>query len=66
MATQGGMYLLQLMDNYAVSGITLFFVVFFQAVALIWIYGSNNISDHIKEMIGRWPNTPFSNERRSI
>uniref|UniRef100_A0A6B0VEL9 Transporter n=1 Tax=Ixodes ricinus TaxID=34613 RepID=A0A6B0VEL9_IXORI len=59
MVTQGGMYLLQLMDNYAVSGITLLFVVFFQAVALAWIYGSSNISDHIKEMLGRRPSILF-------
>ncbi|XP_037519612.1 sodium- and chloride-dependent GABA transporter 1-like [Rhipicephalus sanguineus] len=56
MTTQGGMYLFQLMDNYAVSGITLLFIVFSQATALSWVYGTMNISDNIKEMIGRRPN----------
>ncbi|KAH7938394.1 hypothetical protein HPB49_023169 [Dermacentor silvarum] len=55
MATQGGMYLFQLMDNYAISGITLLFIVFAQATALSWVYGTTNISDNIKEMIGRRP-----------
>ncbi|KAH6928788.1 hypothetical protein HPB50_019509 [Hyalomma asiaticum] len=59
MVTQGGMYLLQLMDNYAVTGITLLFIVFFQAVALSWIYGTANISDNIKEMLGRRPSALF-------
>ncbi|XP_077540422.1 sodium- and chloride-dependent GABA transporter 1-like isoform X2 [Haemaphysalis longicornis] len=59
MVTQGGMYLLQLMDNYAVTGITLLFIVFFQAVALSWIYGTSNISDNIKEMLGRRPSILF-------
>ncbi|KAH6928218.1 hypothetical protein HPB50_012594 [Hyalomma asiaticum] len=55
MTTEGGMYIFQLMDYYAVSGITLLFIVFFQAVALAWIYGTRNLSDNIKEMIGRRP-----------
>ncbi|KAH7938393.1 hypothetical protein HPB49_023168 [Dermacentor silvarum] len=59
MVTQGGMYILQLMDNYAVTGITLLFIVFFQAVALSWIYGTSNISDNIKEMLGRRPSALF-------
>ncbi|XP_064473559.1 sodium- and chloride-dependent GABA transporter 1-like [Ornithodoros turicata] len=59
MVTQGGMYLLQLMDNYAVTGITLLFIVFFQAITLSWIYGTSNISDNIKAMLGRRPNILF-------
>uniref|UniRef100_A0A131YKJ9 Transporter n=1 Tax=Rhipicephalus appendiculatus TaxID=34631 RepID=A0A131YKJ9_RHIAP len=55
MTTEGGMYIFQLMDYYAVSGITLLFIVFFQAVALTWVYGTRNLSDNIKEMIGRRP-----------
>ncbi|XP_075552641.1 sodium- and chloride-dependent GABA transporter 1-like [Dermacentor variabilis] len=59
MTTQGGMYLFQLMDNYAISGITLLFVVFSQATALSWVYGTRNISDNIQEMIGRRPGLLF-------
>ncbi|KAL3194359.1 hypothetical protein MRX96_016480 [Rhipicephalus microplus] len=55
MTTEGGMYIFQLMDYYAISGITLLFIVFFQAVALAWVYGTRNLCDNIKEMIGRRP-----------
>uniref|UniRef100_A0A023FQ40 Putative gaba transporter ixodes scapularis gaba transporter n=1 Tax=Amblyomma cajennense TaxID=34607 RepID=A0A023FQ40_AMBCJ len=34
---------------------TLLFIVFFQAIALSWVYGTDNISDHIKMMIGYRP-----------
>uniref|UniRef100_A0A1E1X6L8 Transporter n=1 Tax=Amblyomma aureolatum TaxID=187763 RepID=A0A1E1X6L8_9ACAR len=55
MVTQGGMYIFQLVDYYAVSGMTLLFIVFFQAIALSWVYGTNAISDNIKRMIGYRP-----------
>lgn len=35
------MYLFHLIDNYAVTGITLLFTVFFEAVAVSWIYGEH-------------------------
>ncbi|KAH8021895.1 hypothetical protein HPB51_018744 [Rhipicephalus microplus] len=59
MVTQGGMYLFQLVDSYAVSGITLLFIVFFQNVAISWFYGSNKFASNIKEMIGYAPNWFF-------
>ncbi|KAG1670920.1 Sodium- and chloride-dependent GABA transporter 2 [Nymphon striatum] len=55
MVSQGGMYLFQLLDNYAVSGITLLFIVFWQTFAVSWIYGANKLVDTIKDMTGIKP-----------
>lgn len=59
MVTQGGMYLFQLVDSYAVSGMTLLFIVFFQNVAISWFYGSSKFASNVKEMIGYKPNWFF-------
>ncbi|KAG1670924.1 Sodium- and chloride-dependent GABA transporter 2 [Nymphon striatum] len=64
MVSQGGMYLFQLLDNYAVSGITLLFIVFWQTFTVSWIYGkfsvaelqsANKLVDTIKDMTGIKP-----------
>lgn len=52
MVTQGGMYIFQLMDFYAASGIPLLFTVFFQAIAIAWIYGVRRLSKNIETMVG--------------
>ncbi|KAM7308818.1 sodium and chloride-dependent GABA transporter 1 [Ixodes scapularis] len=59
MVMQGGIYLFQLVDSYAVSGITLLTIVFFQTVAISWFYGSRRFASNIKEMIGYAPNLFF-------
>ncbi|XP_077487658.1 sodium- and chloride-dependent GABA transporter 1-like isoform X1 [Amblyomma americanum] len=59
MVTQGGIYLFQLVDTYAVSGMTLLFIVFFQDVAVSWFYGLNKFSSNVKEMIGHAPSWFF-------
>ncbi|CAL1288664.1 unnamed protein product [Larinioides sclopetarius] len=55
MVTEGGMYIFQLMDFYAASGIPLLFTVFFQTIAIAWIYGIPRLSKNIKTMIGKAP-----------
>lgn len=59
MVTQGGMYIFQLMDYYAASGIPLLFTVFFQGIAIAWIYGTRRLSKNIADMIGLTPNIYF-------
>lgn len=59
MVMQGGIYLFQLVDSYAVSGMTLLTIVFFQTVAISWFYGSRKFASNIKEMIGYTPNLFF-------
>ncbi|UYV62770.1 hypothetical protein LAZ67_2001886 [Cordylochernes scorpioides] len=59
MVTQGGIYLFRLMDFYSASGITLLFTVFFQTIAISWIYGVDRMGSNIKNMIGHSPNMYF-------
>ncbi|CAL1531804.1 unnamed protein product [Lymnaea stagnalis] len=47
----GGMYLLQLMDNY-VGGLTLIIIAFFELVSLIYIYGVRRFCKDIQLMTG--------------
>lgn len=59
MVTQGGIYIFHLVDTYAVSGMTLLFIVFFQNVSISWGYGTDKFCSNIKEMIGYRPNVFF-------
>ncbi|KAG8199648.1 hypothetical protein JTE90_009479 [Oedothorax gibbosus] len=49
--TQGGAYVVQLLDRYA-AGYSILFAVFFEAIAVSWIYGIGRFSADIKEMLG--------------
>lgn len=49
---QGGVYVFQLMDFYAASGMSLLWCVFFQTVAICWCFGGEKVYNCIEEMVG--------------
>lgn len=53
--SEGGMYVFQILDSYAVSGFCLLFLIFFECIAISWAFGVNRFYDGIKDMIGYYP-----------
>ncbi|KAJ8985874.1 hypothetical protein NQ317_006248 [Molorchus minor] len=53
--SEGGMYVFQILDSYAVSGFCLLFLIFFECTAISWAFGVNKFYDGIKDMIGYYP-----------
>ncbi|OXA62021.1 sodium- and chloride-dependent GABA transporter 1 [Folsomia candida] len=53
--TRGGMYVFQLIDSYAVSGLVLLWVIFFECIAFSWAFGVNRFYEAIRDMIGYYP-----------
>lgn len=51
---QGGFYFFHLLDRYA-AGYSMLFAVFFESIAVAWIYGNKRFCDDIKDMIGFYP-----------
>ncbi|KAJ0023902.1 hypothetical protein NQD34_003801 [Periophthalmus magnuspinnatus] len=54
--TEGGLYIFQLFDYYACSGMTLLLLAVFQSVCVGWVYGADQMYDNIQDMIGYRPN----------
>lgn len=52
--TQGGFYFFQLLDRYA-AGYSILIAVFFEAIAVSWIYGVERFCEDIRDMIGFAP-----------
>ena len=52
MITRNGIYIFQLMDFYAASGMSLLWCVFFQTIAICWVFGARRLYGCIEEMIG--------------
>ncbi|XP_056885945.1 sodium- and chloride-dependent GABA transporter 2-like [Takifugu flavidus] len=52
MVTQGGLYIFQLFDYYACSGMTLLLFAILQSVCVSWIYGADRFYENIEDMIG--------------
>uniref|UniRef100_A0A452UFZ7 Transporter n=1 Tax=Ursus maritimus TaxID=29073 RepID=A0A452UFZ7_URSMA len=57
LVTEGGMYIFQLFDYYASSGICLLFLAVFEVICVGWVYGADRFYDNIEDMIGYrpWP-----------
>lgn len=55
--TQAGFYLILLFDNYFLTW-PLLIIAFFECMALVWVYGVDNLLDNIKWMTGFFP-TPY-------
>ncbi|KAM8930310.1 sodium- and chloride-dependent taurine transporter [Pelodytes ibericus] len=55
MVTEGGMYVFQLFDYYAASGVCLLWVAFFECIAVAWVYGADKFYEDIEDMIGYKP-----------
>ncbi|KAM4613754.1 sodium- and chloride-dependent GABA transporter 2-like [Polymixia lowei] len=57
MVTEGGLYVFQLFDYYACSGMTLLVFAILQSLCVGWVYGADRQYDNIKDMIGYrpWP-----------
>ncbi|CAL8129654.1 unnamed protein product [Orchesella dallaii] len=53
--TQGGYYLVNFLTTYG-PGISVIFVVFLEAAAVCWLYGTKRFSGDIEKMIGKQPN----------
>nr|KAG5686855.1 hypothetical protein BaRGS_003545 [Batillaria attramentaria] len=57
--SQGGMYVLQLFDNYAAT-YSLLFIGLVECVVLSWVYGTERFFDDIQLMLGKRPGKIWS------
>lgn len=55
MVTDGGLYIFQVFDYYACSGMTLLLFAILQSFCIGWVYGAERFYDNIEDMIGYRP-----------
>ncbi|KAG7244644.1 hypothetical protein INR49_029663 [Caranx melampygus] len=55
MVTEGGLYIFQLFDYYACSGMTLLLIATLQSLCIGWVYGAERFYDNVEDMIGYRP-----------
>uniref|UniRef100_A0A7N9AQV7 Transporter n=1 Tax=Mastacembelus armatus TaxID=205130 RepID=A0A7N9AQV7_9TELE len=55
MVTEGGLYIFQVFDYYACSGMTLLLFAILQSVSIGWVYGADRFYENIEDMIGYKP-----------
>uniref|UniRef100_A0A3Q2QQB8 Transporter n=1 Tax=Fundulus heteroclitus TaxID=8078 RepID=A0A3Q2QQB8_FUNHE len=55
MVTEGGLYIFQVFDYYACSGMTLLLFAILQSVCIGWVYGADRFYNVIEDMIGYRP-----------
>lgn len=57
MVTEGGLYIFQLFDYYACSGIPLVLFAILESVCIGWVFGAEEYYSHVAHMIGYrpWP-----------
>jgi len=58
--TPGGVYVFEIFNSYAVSGICLLWLVAWQSIGIGWVYGATKYYEIIKEMIGYYPSIYLS------
>ncbi|XP_047463859.1 sodium- and chloride-dependent betaine transporter-like [Mugil cephalus] len=55
LVTEGGIYLLQLLDHHVCSGTTLLLLSLCQSISIGWVYGADRFYGNITDMIGYRP-----------
>uniref|UniRef100_A0A1A7XHT0 Transporter n=1 Tax=Iconisemion striatum TaxID=60296 RepID=A0A1A7XHT0_9TELE len=55
MVTEGGLYIFQVFDYYACSGMTLLLFALLQSLCIGWVYGAECFYDNLEDMIGYRP-----------
>uniref|UniRef100_UPI0035900744 sodium- and chloride-dependent creatine transporter 1-like isoform X2 n=1 Tax=Myxine glutinosa TaxID=7769 RepID=UPI0035900744 len=53
--TKGGIYIFQLLDSYAVSGVPLLWQIFWECIIVAWVYGGERFMSDMTLMIGYRP-----------